>query len=916
MSVTVSGVPTVTTVDGAAFSIRHVRPGAGEGAATVTVLGTAYGFEWLPLSTLPTSPDLVEGTYTTRIGDAGEWSLSFPNVASSKGLWRDKFSEDGCREFVEIYRDHALEFVGVIERVEIDRGTVTISGGDGFGLLKRAYERDRTWWDAPSTVIDHYTRVPAPEVSEPWTDPNGTQADATDAGWTTPLNASSITIVRSGVLRFNNTGSALKTAHIDVGSISASDWTARALIYGGEDATIPQCWVFGMRVSADDTAFAVCRFGQRMGSLSGGNPYSETLTRVDGGSVLRVNVAAQTGNDNPRLPGSMEVRKRGGWVSYYWNGAMVGVARVDSAFSGGLRFFIGQEDNPGFPERHFWGPVSLSIESGFIRRSAERGAVRLPGDLPIGGLRGRYHNHADIQGKTSAERRASILNPTREHYAERLDASINYASSSTDIPVLPGAASSREWFSVRWTGAVYLPQAGGNVEFRVNGLDDGARLWVGRTGWGEHLVDDWADGGARVAGPATFTAGDENGWYPLRLEFYQGATAWGVQLQFRRATGWTDPGGTVIADDTWTTVPATSLSPLGCHEGRIQGQSHFQIIQDAAAQAGYELLMEPMSLESGEFPGRLVPRIRVGRDTDVLLEVEDEDGAEPIMQPAVTRDSSDQAVRFIGAGSGSADGKGSQTIAEVANLDAEALFELQAWSDAGDASLTQLLEARLNAELALRATPWTEVRGNPRAMERLADTWPLSGTLAAMRWRPGDGLRISVPEIGVIDDEPRRLTQVTRSFMAEGRTSTTVGFRQRPRSAAVALREIARARALGARSFQGQPVTLTSDVIEGGIAAGAWTGFAFVALLPQDQVVRAVLKVVQYTGTGTLSCEINGTDRTSALGGAWSTAPLEIDVTAYAAAASTTDNRLRARMQQTGGAAGAINLQLIVEVRR
>jgi len=112
----------VTVVDGAGFRLRHVRPGAGEGASTVTVLGREYGFEWLPMSSLPSSPDLVEGSYTQRLNDAGEFQLRFPNVASSKGLWRAKFNESGALEFVRFWRDGVLEFVGSVERVRSTAG--------------------------------------------------------------------------------------------------------------------------------------------------------------------------------------------------------------------------------------------------------------------------------------------------------------------------------------------------------------------------------------------------------------------------------------------------------------------------------------------------------------------------------------------------------------------------------------------------------------------------------------------------------------------------------------------------------------------------------------------------------------------------------------------------------------------------
>lgn len=891
MTLTIGGAPTVTTVDGRGFAVRHVRPGTGEGSSTVTVLGRAYGFEWLPMSTLPSSPDLVEGSYTRRLGDAGEFTLTFPNVASSKGLWREKFSEAGALEFVEIYRDGALEFVGCIERVEIDRGSVTISGGDGWSLLKRAYERDREWWDAPATVIDAYTRVPVVRLAEDW-------ADTT--GWT--LSNCGLAANHSGF-----PGDYLETP-TGSGSVSASAryatlgnsyyWYAETTIdrhIGAEDVAVT--FAVNNSTTGPDEGAVIVTVGPNGWSSARVVAYPSTTITTFGGEA------------SGSLPAKLRIERRGRFFYAYVNSTLIGVLETSHLPNAGYVFVRG--DRNSGTAYALIGPVSVTYHEPFLRRGSDRGDLVLPGDYPPGGLRGRYFNYGDLQGLASGVREGRAFAPTREPYAERLDPQID--TSTVSMPVRPGADTT--YWAARWTGSIYLPQSAGAVSLRVvtNGR---VRAWVGGTEMDETLwlrpSQGWVTG---TTAADTITPTDD-GWYPIRVEFIHATGTASLQLQFYRATGWTDPGGTTISNATWTVVPSTSLSPLGCHEARIQGQSHFQIVQDAAAQAGYELLLEPMSLESGEFPGRLVPRLRVGTDTDVLLEVEDTDTAEPILSPAVTRDSSDQAVRFIGAGSGNADGRGSQTIAEVADLTADALFELQAWADAGDATLPQLLEARLNAELALRATPWEEVRGTPRGIERLADTWPLTGSLSVMRWQPGDGLRIAVPDIGVIDTEPRRLTQVTRAFAAEGRTATTVGFRQRPRSAAVALKRLAQSQALALRSNQGTPVTLTSDVVEGGIAAGSWTAYAFVSLLPQDTVRRAILKVNQYTGTGTLSLAVNGADRTSALGGSWSTAPLEIDVTAYATQASTSDNRLYARMQQTGGNAGQINLQLVVEVLR
>ncbi len=173
-----------------------------------------------------------------------------------------------------------------------------------------------------------------------------------------------------------------------------------------------------------------------------------------------------------------------------------------------------------------------------------------------------------------------------------------------------------------------------------------------------------------------------------------------------------------------------------------------------------------------------------------------------------------------------------------------------------------------------------------------------------------------IADIGVIDRECRQLTQVTRQFAAEGRTATQVAWRQRPRSAAASLRRLALTQALGQRSYQPKYETLTSNYVSTVVAAGAMTDYAIIPLQPQDQVVRAVVRVSLNPGGGTIGAEVNGILRTTDLGGGWTTVPLEIDITAYATQATPTDNRLYVRLSRTGGTSASLQFQVIVAVLR
>lgn len=134
----------------------------------------------------------------------------------------------------------------------------------------------------------------------------------------------------------------------------------------------------------------------------------------------------------------------------------------------------------------------------------------------------------------------------------------------------------------------------------------------------------------------------------------------------------------------------------------------------------------------------------------------------------------------------------------------------------------------------------------------------------------------------------------------------------------MALRRLARSQALGARSDQGRPVTLTSNyVLASGIVAGGMTDYAYIPLLAGDQVIRAECRIVRDSGSGALTLEVNTTDRTAVLGGGWSTRPVSIDITAYATQAGPTDGRLFARLGRPGGGTtGTIEFQLVLTVRR
>jgi hypothetical protein len=877
---------TVETIDARGYSLRHVHPTAtfeSEGG-TATVLGKTYGFTWLPTSHMPTDSGFVEGTYTRRLGDSGEFSITFPNGTSSLGPWRDRFSGDGALEFIEVYRDDRLEFVGCIQRVEIDRGSVTISGPDAWALLRRAYERDRAWTAAPQEVATAYTRVPAVVVADDF----DSLADWTVTGSSSVANSeATIWDVGGGVAAITQS----------VGSLGDT-WRARATVRAVSDTNVDVMYVSVGNVSVQYT-------------VSIGTGLWSFYELVDGTVITQ-----RTRSIDRTVPVTVEVVRLGRWIGASVQGNFIGFLEVKSGFTGTLSFDM-QVETTATAGQMVISEATLVELQDFLARGSDLGDYVLPGDQPPGGLRGRYFNDADLQGFATADRKTRILAPDRESYGERLDASMNSASGLS----IPMAGNSGTYFSVRWFGSVYLRGDLGNYTFETTSVDDGVRVWVGETAWGDELIDDWNTSSGTNTG--TWTAADygsQAGWYPIVVEFFQETGPSVFRLQFTPpASTYTDPGGTSITASTKITVPSTSLSPLGCFDNRVQGTAHFDLVTQAAQTFGYDITLDPMSLESGEFPGRVVPRLRVGSDTDVILSPDDTDGVEPALSPGVTLDATDQALSLVLSGAGIADGRGSQTTGEVSdlvNLDS-ALFALEAWVDAGDIAFADLLAARGNAELALRGSEWEEVRATPRAQERMADTWPLSDTLSAMYWQPGDGVRLIVPDIAVEDTEPRQMIQVTRTFMAEGRTGTQVAFRQRPRSGVRTTRGFLRSALALGRSYQRQKVSLTSPhMFDASLGAASAGQVGRVALSAGDEVIKATLRIAKNGASQSLGVTINGVDRTSALGGGWATVPVELDITGYAAPIGTSDANITVNVVNNGGSPTEVQAQFFVEVLR
>jgi hypothetical protein len=314
------------------------------------------------------------------------------------------------------------------------------------------------------------------------------------------------------------------------------------------------------------------------------------------------------------------------------------------------------------------------------------------------------------------------------------------------------------------------------------------------------------------------TLGSKAGWFPIVVEAFKSDNLGGWLLEDAAV----DAGGTVLDAATgWQIVGPGRLSPIGVYEENLRHEAHRGVIDTLAQTFGYQWRTEPRTLETNEFPGQIPPRIRVGVDTDKVI---DDLGGVDV---TVDSDASDAIDSLIADAAGIADPNGSgQLSAQVIDYDAaKAHLGMAAdYESLSEMSEPSGLETRLGSLLALRSSPNEQVGVRPSSGAReLVDTFPLTGALARLRWLPGDGVRLALDDVDVIDRTPRQLTRVELAVAPDAIAPPTVGFRQRPRSPAAVLKRTLKAVYALGRNYQGT-MSLLSGTPGGTTAAGAAAG--------------------------------------------------------------------------------------------
>jgi hypothetical protein len=114
--------------------------------------------------------------------------------------------------------------------------------------------------------------------------------------------------------------------------------------------------------------------------------------------------------------------------------------------------------------------------------------------------------------------------------------------------------------------------------------------------------------------------------------------------------------------------------------------------------------------------------------------------------------------------------------------------------------------------MLLRSSGWEAVSVQPPGTREVTDTFPITGAMAALRWDAGDGVRLNLPRIGVVDSSPRQILSCTRAIVPAGLGAVQVAFKARPRNLRDTLTRIQRRMMGKQRNYQGQYIATSGSL--------------------------------------------------------------------------------------------------------
>jgi hypothetical protein len=897
----------LTVLDDTAVTARHIVRADESTPGAVEVLPGQW---WAPApgDALEGEQGWVSASVDRRLSDHGLLnSLVLPNAPGPDGVEhkarfayrtdpRAKVGTDWV-EFTDRASQRALAVVSPISG-PVTGSTVTPSGVDAGALLAGWREEQVAPWtaSAPHDVIDWYSQAPTALVHSPFA------ADLD--GWTPAVSGGGATSVAhtAGGVRLLAQPPASVVGHATLTHPAATDgrvagWSVTSAVRpvalgGGGKSGGTYLRMSGL--SASGLAWGLYIWpgaGQLLLQLQFG--------ALGSGPIYDARVPMPSTPDPQGV--ELSVHARDGWMIVTCNGQVaIQVRRAAGNDLHRVQFAASCDQAATGAARAEMVVRRCSIKAvrPFLRRAAPAIDYRLPGAPPSGGLTGDYYLETNTWAKQPMYGPFwnAALAPLAEPYATRIDSQIGFGGASW-MP--PGPPSGRQ-FAVRWHGAIYLPLDEHDVTLRLDGgggtgpIVGMARAWVGTTRASSPYIDaTWAgEQQAGVTGPSVqmHLGTSESGWYPIVIEYAVGGTTNPPHVLLSISTS----SGMVI-------VPATQLSPYGCWSGDAAGESHREMIDTAAQSSGMQWRMQPRTLESGEFPGRLEFGRPVGLQSDFVL------GEHAATEYMSDTNAAEVANRIHGDGAGLGKADGSDQGLTVEMLDPEATNDpwlTTRYEQLADITERTLMQQRLDALLVLHSTPHEVVAARPRvtADEQVyewADAFPTVGEARTLFWEPGDGIRLDLPSVGVQDLTPRQIATVQQTLRPAGRVPPVFGFRQRPRHFRERLRALSRQSAVQRRRYQGQIALLSGS--NGSTSTGiAPDGYSRLGL-PAGGVRRVDLRVIGMSGTAGIEVLGVATGITATQAGTY-------DVTAWVPAGAT---EVYARMTSP---TGIYNIQLVATV--
>jgi hypothetical protein len=886
------------------------------GARTDVAVFGGRAFEPQPLEGVNGRQGWQAAEVTTELGDPGTFTVRFPNAVGDDGrLHRDRFdllTDPLYRpgdEWLEFYREpHDLLLVGTPVKWKIDGTTLELSGVDARQLLNadRTLEFDPLT-HAPADVFEHYSRMTRQIVATDFTTyTGGTLPDGWISETSGPAGAASVAADPAGGVRLtvaNGAGWAGLAYSLEDVDLYADEFVAhlrfRDVTYvpgsGGAPTVNPHLLLDNLRGAGGYTAYG-------WSGTYTGEGYARTYLFGLGGG------APPEGERVPPSTGTLELTLvgRDRHLYLYVNGRLVHHGErawnVGTLVARRPDLLLARVFENGRAVLEY---ASLHTRAPALMRAATRGSRRLPGAPTPGGLKAKWYDIVAInQRYGSSALYAHWPKPLEEPRVTTLFPRLEPATWTTPQSLGPVWAA-------RFTGAIYLDLATSDRILRVLSADDASRVWIGKLRFGDRAIFTTAVNGTYEQATGSLRehiGSSEAGWYPIIVDVlnYGGGPGY-VNLQDATLTN-----GVV---GTYATIPTSRLSPYGVVDDVLRHESNAEAIATVSDAYGYQTRLYPRSLESGQFPGVLLPLVRAGRDTDLIID--DTDG----VQVQAEGDASDTADRLIVDAAGIADPRGAQQLTGTVTLPGAAAahpFLATGYESLSEISEPVLLQQRAASLLALRGSPNEQVGVQPRGSRELVDAFPLTGALARFDWQPGDGVRLDLPTVAVRDLTPRQIVRVAWPIYPDGVGAPAVGFRQRPRSVREVLRRALRTALTSERNYQGQLAIITgtwgSTSATGGVSGGAVDPFSRLNLPgPIDDLVKLEL-VPGYTSgiTTVYRIEVDGVD-TGERVGANTSGP--IDVTRYVRRNSNNEQAATRIYAILAGGVGTCEFQLQATVR-